>query len=307
MYLTNFESRRSAGRPEAPINIVTEADESQALLSVEDRGDGSRLRPIVVLSDFDLTLCDTYGFDPLTNNHIPLLDQAVVDVANKTSLVVATARRSNHPFIPELWRSGLVAPTMPVITENGGVLSIPKRSGETEHVSLVPSDSIEEMVQWAEESGSRLKGLGPDQRFITKLGNTVIIARVQDSEGNSTVKDQEILMNKLLDSGVPDTIEVSHTGSSLSIQPKGVSKAQGFLKLLERAHVGRHRMTVVGMGDSPNDESIFREADLSIGVDKRVKSMVNLSMNRGVKSAAFVLAMCATQKNFDLAIRFKQT
>jgi hypothetical protein len=47
-----------------PSVIMTEADEIQALSSIK-AGKGE----LVALSDFDGTLCDTYGFDPATNNH----------------------------------------------------------------------------------------------------------------------------------------------------------------------------------------------------------------------------------------------
>ncbi len=303
MYI-NFERSTESARPAAPRNIINETDERQAMWAVQDGGSGRRLRPQVVLSDFDLTLCDTFGFDPATNNHQPQLEQAVINVAQKVPLVVATARRANHPWLPELWSSGLVAPHIPVITENGGVLNVPHADGSFEYVNLVSESRVIEMKEWIDGITDRLKHLPPNQRFITKLGRTTIIARLQNEAGDSTAEDQQILFERLQDIGIPQGIEVSHTGRSLSVQSEGTDKATGFRGLLALAGVSRDRMTVLGIGDAVNDKPIFKEADLSIGVDRRVEKMVDIAMRRGVESTKLVLGMTANQRHFDLESHF---
>lgn len=303
MYI-NFERFTESARPAAPKNIITEADERQALMAVKDTT-GRRGLPAVILSDFDLTLCDTFGFDPATNNHEPQLDQTVIDAAQGNTLVVATARRANHPWLPELWNSGLVAPRMPVITENGGVINVPDGKGSFDHINLVPKNKIDMMQEWIEDAAGQLHRIPRNQRFIKKLGMTSIIARLQDESGNSTVDHQQILLKDLQDIGIPDGIEVSRTGRSLSIQSEGVNKASGFREVLNLAGVDRRDITVIGIGDAPNDAAIFKEADLSIGVDRRVKNMVNIAMNRGVESTKLVLKMSARGLvPFDLESKF---
>jgi len=88
----------------------------------------------------------------------------------------------------------------------------------------------------------------------------------------------------------PDFCVVS-TASSVTIQPRTVSKGNAFLKLLQMMDVNREDIFVVGLGDADNDVGIFEESDLSVGVHERVFNLTDLSSTLGTLASKQVISM----------------
>jgi len=282
-------------RMPAPNLIRTAQDEEQALWAIK-----SNRKPVIILSDFDNTLCDTSTFDPKTNDHSPLLDAELVKLATKKPLVVATGRRANHTWLPTMWTSGLVHPVIPIIAENGGVLNVLHQDGLVEHALLAPTDQINDLKVWATDIAVQHQTeLG--KKVAIKQGLSALVMRVQNEAGESPRQDQRTLLQFLGSAGLPEAFVAIHSGNSLTLQPKGIDKARAFREVLNGLGIERSEIQVIGVGDSANDEAIFEEADVSVGVHFDVAHLVDIAGLRGVETTKLLLGFPFQTRavNFD--------
>lgn len=286
---------RSAELRVPPDQIITAADEQQALLAV--RASGRRALRQVVLSDFDITLCNTYAFDQATNNHLPSIDPELAGLVRGKPLVVATARRARHPALRTIRTALLPSPWLPVIAENGGV-TLTGPYGELVR-NFVDDEQIQTIHTWADSLARQVK-LPTGRRFVVKHGDTLSIVRLQANNGDFSIEDQDRLQEQLESLDKPEHIRIEHGGTSLTVQDGSVNKAAAFRTFLGSIGVARDDICVIGLGDADNDASIFAEADLSIGVHPRVKHLVDISMSRGIESTKELFKLRSTRW-FDLA------
>lgn len=293
----NEQSPRTWNVRPIPEKIETEQEERMALEAV--RNTGRRHKPLVVVCDLDGTLSDTTTFDPVTNDHIPHFEQEMIDLSKPLSFVVATARRANHSWpLGNIHELGFGHRQIEVIAENGGVLV---RQAAVTH--LAKEEAGEEIAAWTKKIGRKVNTLIPDRHFVMKLGHTMVVTRLQDAQGKSLPGDQRLLKETMLDFGIPDDIDIVHSGNSLIVQQSGISKATGFLALLKELNVARDEFCLMAIGDSENDISLFKEADLSVGVNERVAKHVDIAMKRGPASTKVALKVAATKERFEINAR----
>lgn len=247
------------------------------------------LNQTVVLSDFDYTLCDQYVFDPSTNNHRPVIRDELVAAAQDQHLVIATARRASNPAIPHMWESGLVDHEQPVIAENGGTILFREGDGQIACMDLVEPEEVQLLKKKAMLA---LEGVADDPRgrnLVVKEGRTMVLARLQDAQGGTSVADQQWLTGYLRRSLDDGSIKVVDTKTSVTIQSADVSKATGFDTYLDLYGITREEVQVIGMGDGDNDHEIFDVADVSIGFSDAVRDLVDVHVAEGAQAATHVL------------------
>lgn len=272
----------------APEHIVTHADEMQALWSV--RRKTSDNRPNIVLSDLDGTLCDTYeSINPETGDRHHRLDPEILAQSAEVPIIVATQRRAKHACLPELWQKGLVHPGLPIIAENGGVIVLRKPDDSVGFDRIVPAGTFQKARDWLDTAQHEALELPRGMELITKPGDTMVIARVQDELRESRPEDQQMLLEQLQSVALPSDLVIVSSGDSLCIQHESVDKGRGLHAALGWLGLDRPDIFVVGLGNGLNDAAIFSEADLSIGVSPEVGHMVDIAMNRGPKSSTTVL------------------
>lgn len=243
----------------------------------------------VVLSDFDGTLCDTYTYDKKTNNHMPSLRSDVVAAAAAHTLIVATARRAMHPAIPAMWESGLVNPAVPIISENGGVLHLLDENNQHQKIQIAPKNSKEKIVEWINVAKVQERLGYAGLTLALKYGDTMVIMRYQDEDGESVRDDQGVLLSQLEELDPPSWLSLVPSGESVCLQDKSVNKAEGFRAALEYLNIKRSEVHVIGIGDAPNDRAIFEESDESVGVNSAVHPYVNVQRTGGVDATLDVL------------------
>lgn len=247
-------------------------------------------RPTIVLSDLDGTLCDTYTFDPETNNHQHAFDPEILTRAQEVPIVVATQRRAKHSSLPELWNQGLVHPGLPIIAENGGVVVIRKPDNSLGFDRLAPKGTFELARDWLEDAEHNVLEVPEGLQLAVKPGDTMLIARLQNEMGQSLPADQEFLLEQLQSVDLPSGLTIVSSGDSLCIQHESVDKGRGFHRALGWLGLERSDVLVIGLGNGLNDEAIFRASDLSVGVSIDVSHLVDVAMIRGPESAKTVLS-----------------
>lgn len=245
-------------------------------------------RELVVLSDFDHTLCDTYTFDATTNNHQPLISEELVAAAGCHHLIVATGRRANHPSLPSLWDAGLVHPDLPVIAENGGTLAFHYDEGPG-FLDLVDTADLSLLNKVQEDIANEVISVPEGQRLAFKVGRTMLLARIQDKDGVCEPHHQAWLQEQVQPL-LPSRLRAVDTRGSVTIQHRDVDKRSGFQTYLELCGIKRSDIFVVGMGDGPNDKEIFEEADLRIGFSSAVRDLVDIDVPAGPQAAPKILA-----------------
>lgn len=211
---------------------------------------------LLVLSDFDGTLCDEYLFDETTNNHLPVIRPEVIRQAAEHTLIIATARRASHPAIEHMWASGLVNESMPIISENGGVIQF-SRSAGGRRIQLAPADSVERIATWLKRAMRRIDTTPTGVTLRLKRGDTMVIARYQTEDGLVRRDDQQLLHAKLMKLRPPKDIALTLSGESVCIQHQSVNKAIAFRHALRLLEIERSKMFVIGIGDALNDRALF--------------------------------------------------
>jgi hydroxymethylpyrimidine pyrophosphatase-like HAD family hydrolase len=272
------------------VDVMTpELDRALILLEAELATVGDR--EVVILSDFDYTLCDEYVFDPQTNNHLAVIEPGVVEAAKPHHMVVATSRRATNPTVSLLWQSGLVQPNRPAIIENGGAI-ISQNAGSLACLDLVDPGQLEQLHAMPELAAEAMPDIPSGQELIFKMGRTMLVARLQDEAGISLPHHQRWLAEQLRDI-VPSSspLQVVDTRASVTIQHRDVNKGTAFLKYLELEDIPRDSIYVIGLGDGENDAEIFDEADLSLGFSDAVSSIVDIDIPHGPRAIPHVLGI----------------
>lgn len=242
----------------------------------------------IIASDFDGTLCDTYSYDALTNNHLPIIRDDIIEAASGSRLIIATARRATHPAIRYLWECGLVHPSMPVISENGGVIHILDR-GVERRVVLAPDHSRDRIIKWLDGVKDQLNHSHKGRHLSLKHGETIVIARYQTSNGKVTRADQLLLLKRLRQLNPPSWLSIVQSGESVCIQHASVNKGLALREALKLLGIERSDAYVISLGDAQNDRSLLEEADLSIGVHQSMRPHATHTYTNGVDSALRVL------------------
>lgn len=248
---------------------------------------GNRAR--MVLSDFDHTLCDEYILDPSTSDHHAQIDPVIIEAARSHRLIVATGRRAKNPTVPLLWRSGLVAPEMPAIVENGGSLVF-HHNGNLIGVDLIQPQELAQLQAIPELIPRVLPPLPKGQQLVVKTGRTMVVVSLRDGQGVALPHHQAWLTGHLQEV-LPAPLRVIDTRVSAIVQHRAVNKGEAFRRYLALVGIPRGSVYVVGMGDGENDEAIFAEADLRLGFSEAVTSMVDISIPEGPRAVQHVLKL----------------
>lgn len=271
----------------AEIHFTEEQTERMTLTSGMNRAEN---RMNIILSDLDGTLCDTYiSTDPESGDRHHLLDPEILAEAKQIPIIVATQRRAKHTCLPELWRQGLVHSGLPIIAENGGVIVLRDKNDLQLFDQVAKPGSFEMARDWLEHAEHEALEIPHELELIKKPGDTMMIARLENELGISTLEDQQLLLEQLRSVDLPSGLTVVSSGDSLCIQDETVNKARGFHVALEWLGLKRSELFVIGLGNGLNDAAIFEEADIGIGVSPEVSHLVDIAMNRGPESTKLVL------------------
>lgn len=247
-----------------------------------------RAFPIVVLSDFDETLCNTYEYDQVNKLHTPQLEVELLEQVKKmkSRLIIATSRSPKEAIVQQQVAK-LAKDNTPIVCENGAVLYFPRE----ERVEVLATDrdllavnrikSLVAQTNWAGEFPEHEVLISTDRFASFEI-------RVQDPSGRGDPRYYAFLRERLLTLGEGEIESVS-SQSSLSVHPKGFTKATGFSRALDSLGIRRESCIVIGMGDGANDVDIFNTADLSIAVASRVGQFATITCNEGEKAALSVL------------------
>lgn len=257
--------------------------EVSALLSGTDK-------PKIVLSDFDYTLCDAYGRIEASHNHMPIMRPEVVVAARGLHLVVATGRRANHPHLSMLWQSGLLADNAQVIAENGGTLVSWGEHG-VEFADVVTGAGADRVKQRGRIALAGLPELPEGQRLIVKEGRTCLVTRLEDERGVVSDNHQTWLEMQLADRVEDENIRIVNARASVVVQHAAIDKGRAFGMYLDRHDLRRADHCIIGMGDAPNDEPLFRVADIRIGFSEAVRQSVDVVAPDGVANTAAILEL----------------
>lgn len=238
-------------------------------------------RPILVVSDFDHTLCHDYIPDASGNNLLAVMDEEIVRLCRLTPLVIATATRAIHPKTRQLYDLGLIPEGGTLITENGGVVL-------DDHGQILWSSSektaLTDMHSLVNDVLLKADVLPKGARLVTKLGISIVIAQARNND-NQTVKTLVPDLQVALDAELPKGWTASISGRSLTIHQVGVSKVNA----LPHAGIVRSDHHMISMGDSQNDADILEAADVSISVGNTMSNHADLTITANPRSVAEIL------------------
>jgi hydroxymethylpyrimidine pyrophosphatase-like HAD family hydrolase len=256
----------------------------KAVLSIEPT------QTVIILSDFDYTLCEEYSFNPDTNDHLAVINTDVIEAAYSHHLIVATSRRANNPTIPTLWESGLIPFRRPIIVENGGVILAKDEDGTIKRINVIQRESLEQLLIARRLIETSLRGIPTGQKLVFKDGLTMMIIRLQDEHGTSLPHHQVWLAEQLrMILPQSSSLQIVNTQTSIVLQDQSINKGTAFTNYLNMINLPRSEAYVIGMGDGENDAAIFNEADISLGFSDAVSSIVDIDIPFGVKAIPYIL------------------
>jgi HAD superfamily hydrolase (TIGR01484 family) len=248
-------------------------------------------RPHAVVSDFDETICSTYKYNEQDKIHQPLILSAVWEriAAMESQLIIATSRSPRDSVVRQEIASLVASHNVPIICENGAVLFLPG-SKEKQVISLATVEQTTEIEDLlAVVSSMDWREIVPDREvLIAKDRVASFEIRVQEVTGKGDPSHYTKLIELLKMTGC-DTLEFISSGSSLSVQPKGISKATGINAALAYMGLSEQKPFIIGMGDGMNDRELFAASDLSVAVDSRVAGFADLCSPHGDRAALAVL------------------
>ena len=260
-------------------------------------------RPIQVVSDFDETQSSTYVFSNKWNTHVPKIRVDLSQEAQKLAhpMCLATARTSNESVSWVIWHKLSRLP-MPLVAENGAVLVWPsfKMTQPAQIEVLASGKQAETMRQIQKELQNGLIGnliVPTGHEVVLRPGRvTTVEIRSQDITTKKGTPDDYVTLMEQLQGLFPEAmtqIEIIDSGSSLGIQPIGVSKESGIIAALSRSGVKTNDVFLVGMGDNKNDEPLFgfvkKNGGLTIGVRPTVGNGCDFTFNGGDEVSLQVL------------------
>ena len=252
---------------------------------------------IVVLSDFDYTLCHDY-VDDGDNNLVPIISDSVVNAGAATDMYIATGRRAKSVAIDTMWDSGIYPIDRPIITENGGVLVYRRPSGN-KYLELIQPYQVRKLPGIKSLIEAALEEyIDPTESLVIKRGMTMITARIKTAlDSHSDPESHQLFVDKVRDlMSSQHEFGVVDNRTSLTVQHRTVNKANGFRKLLAMRGIKRSGLFVVGLGDGLNDAQIFQEADISFGFDPVVGKLVDKVLPQTPNAAESVLRLAADDK-----------
>jgi len=252
-------------------------------------------RPVQVISDFDETQASTYVFSGRWDTHVPKIRKDLIGEAQRlvNPMCLATARTPSEAVSWVMWHKLSRLP-MPLVAENGAVLVWPSdritQPAKIEVLaSLEKSESLRRMQEELQNGLiDRLK-VPTGHEVVLRPGRVATVEiRAQDiTTKKGTPNDYDSLKEQLQDL-FPESmsqVEIISSGSSLGIQPVGISKELGIRSALSRGGVKIDDVFLLGMGDNKNDEPLFnfvrQNGGLTIGVRPSVGSACDFTFDGG--------------------------
>ncbi|MDO8619337.1 MAG: HAD-IIB family hydrolase [Candidatus Daviesbacteria bacterium] len=252
-------------------------------------------RTIQIVSDFDETLCSTYVFSDRWNTHVPKIRTDLVLEARKLTnpICIATARTPAELVSWVIWNKLSRLP-VPLVAENGAILMWPlNRVTQLPEIKILASDEqIQKMtiIQRLMETGAMNDFQLPDgHEIVLRPGRTATVEiRAQEIASKKGTPDDYVQIVQELKSILSDSlsfIDIVSSGSSLGIQPKGISKEVGIIAALEHAVINMEDVFLIGLGDNSNDKPMFdfvkRRGGITIGVRNTTEGLCDLTFNEG--------------------------
>lgn len=268
-------------------------------------------RKVMILSDFDETLCSLYSYSPEWQTHVPILsrDWKNICAMHAFDLVVATARGAQEPVSKIIVES--FGQYFPVVCENGGALldHDTNEVNKYDAISLLTPDELNlmECVK-AKMEIQELESHIPSSHSIALREDRIatIELRAQDRvTKKGTPHDYELLRPFLELQLIEflDKISIIPSGSSLGIQPKRINKAFGIIAALKMKGIEYSDTFVVGLGDNKNDHSLFRLAKhlrgISIGVRPGAIGISDVCVDGGEDATWSLLSKLAYTKYIE--------
>lgn len=241
-----------------------------------------------VLSDFDETMCSSYGYDVTSKTHWPNIDRQILSEARRmqSPLFIATSRSSNESVVRTACASLVAHRDLPIICENGAVLFFPAKG---EEIVL----ATDEQMQQIDEIKGNIFQVGyyfRNRELLIKNNRIATIEmRIQHMSGVGDPTLYGELAQMLLRRLDLTNLDLVSSNNSLSIQPRGINKGTAFLQALVMMGLERSSLFVIGLGDAPNDREIFEQADLGIGVRKGAKAHADLVVDEGDRATLLVM------------------
>jgi len=260
-------------------------------------------RPIQVVSDFDETQASTYIFSGRWNTHVPKIRTDLSEEAQRliNPMCLTTARTPSEPVSWVMWHKLSKLP-MPLVAENGAVLVWPseKITQPAEVEILASPEQSETLRQIQKELQDGLIGklrVPAGHEVVLRPGRVATVEiRAQEVTTKMGTPDDYIALAGQLASLFPEPmsqIDIVSSGSSLGMQPKGVSKELGIIRALIRSGIETDNAFLVGMGDNSNDEPLFnfvkQNGGLTIGVRPSVGNACDFVFNGGDEISTRVL------------------
>jgi hydroxymethylpyrimidine pyrophosphatase-like HAD family hydrolase len=260
-------------------------------------------RPIQIVSDFDETQSSTYVFSNKWNTHVPKIRADLSQEAQKLvrPMCLATARTSNESVSWVMWHKLSRLPT-PLVAENGAVLVWPSfRVTQPAQIEILANDKqVETMRQIQKELQN-----GLIENLIVPVGHEVVLRpgrvatveiRSQEISTKNGTPDDYGSLTEQLQELFPEAlsqVEILSSGSSLGIQPIGVSKESGIRAALSRSEAKINDVFLVGIGDNKNDDPLFnfvkKNNGLTIGVRPSAGGVCDFVFDGGDKISLEVL------------------
>lgn len=281
---------------------LSQADLIKDILSFELKN-RSLGKPIQVISDFDETQCSTYIFSGKWNTHVPKIRGNLSEEARKLKnpMCLATARTSAEPVAWVMWHKLSRFP-MPLVAENGAVLVWPsEKIFQPAKVEILTSEEQTEamkQIQKELQNGLIMDLIVPaEHEVVLRPGRIATVEiRSQDITTKKGTPDDYVALTDQLRGLFPEAmsrIEIVGSGSSLGIQPIGISKESGIRAALSRSGVETNDVFLIGMGDNKNDEPLFdfvkKNGGLTIGVRLTAGKGCDFTFNDGDETSLDVL------------------
>ncbi len=245
-------------------------------------------KPIMVLSDFDMTLAHHYVFSDIWQTHVPIIDKELKDILKQGNMgiCIATARGAMEPVS---WMIGhtLLPDSMPLVVENGAALlwNRPSISAKPHIEVLITEQEAHTITTLQHQLNSMMADIPGVPKDHTVRIRSHRIASIELRAEHlkthvGTAEDYPLVQSFLFERfpEISDVCTISATGSSLTIEPTSVSKRIGILAALNRVNIDVNSIFPIGLGDNRNDTPIFLLArelgGIAIGVSKDVEHSV---------------------------------
>lgn len=252
-------------------------------------------KSILVVSDFDETMCSRYVFSEAWQTHVPVISSNLHKEAQALALpmCLATARTPNESVSWLIWHK-LTKNPMPLVAENGAVLVWPKGKINSEpKLQILATNEQAQIIRQIQtdlESGVVQKISVPvDHRIILRTGRVATVElRAEDINTKNGAPEDYPQITAQLQELFPealDHVDIVSSGNSLGIQPKNVGKQLGIVKALTAAGIKLKDVFMIGLGDNKNDEPLFNfvntNGGITIGVRPSAKGLCDFYVDGG--------------------------